>query len=102
MNNRDRDVPLEIDMLRQRLKSINNDELAQQPGMVYQVWNDGEITLTKSGRLLGQRGLHMIRPGMELAIDPTLFPHQSTKYGFCYTTEGGCNLVRTLIRQYGK
>ena len=33
--------------------------------MVYQVWEDGEITLQKGGSLLWQRNLHCIEPGDE-------------------------------------
>lgn len=31
--------------------------------MVYEVWEDGEITLTKGGTLYGQRNCHMIAFG---------------------------------------
>lgn len=41
----------------------NHPELAEKEGMVYEVWEDGEVTLTKSGPLLRQRGLHCIQPG---------------------------------------
>lgn len=37
----------------------------QAANMVYEVWNDGEITLTKGGDLYGLRGLHMINFGNE-------------------------------------
>lgn len=40
-----------------------HDPLAtSRPGMVYEVWEDGEITLTKSGELYGLRQLHQISP----------------------------------------
>ena len=32
----------------------------QADSMVYEVWNDGEITLTKGGELYGQRTLHQM------------------------------------------
>ena len=40
--------------------------------MVYEVWEDGEITLTKGGDLYGQRNLHMIdfgNPAKSLGAD---------------------------------
>jgi hypothetical protein len=46
------------------LHSLHKPELIDQPGMVYEIWEDGEITLTKSGDLYGQRNLHCIVPGM--------------------------------------
>lgn len=38
---------------------------ARLEGMVYQVWEDGEITLQKGGNLLWQRNLHCTAPGSE-------------------------------------
>lgn len=32
---------------------------AREQAMVYEVWEDGEITLTKGGDLYGQRKLHL-------------------------------------------
>lgn len=36
--------------------------------MVYEVWNDGEVTLTKGDDLYGQRNLHCIKPGFAKAL----------------------------------
>jgi hypothetical protein len=48
--------------------------------MVYEVWQDGEITLTKGADLWRQRGLHCIRMGVrpELAMPVSCMP---TRYG---------------------
>lgn len=35
----------------------------QADQMVYEVWEDGEVTLTKGGELYGMRGLHCISMG---------------------------------------
>ena len=78
----------------------SNDELAAESSMVYQVWEDGEITLTKSGLLLGQRTLHMIEAGWSnRSIDPALFPHhtQNGQHGFIYTDDKGSQAVRNAI-----
>lgn len=45
-------------------------------GMVYQVWEDGEITLQKGGSLFGQRTLHTIEQEHTLkSIDPNRMPN---------------------------
>jgi hypothetical protein len=78
----------------------SNPELAKQVGMVYQVWEDGEVTLTKSGELLGRRSLHMIRTGIDsLRVSPSLFPHQSKdgNHGFAYVTDKGAAAIREAI-----
>lgn len=36
---------------------------SRNDGMVYSVWEDGEITLEKGGALFGQRNLHMMAHG---------------------------------------
>lgn len=59
-------------------------EAVEQP-MVYEVWSDGEITLTKGGNLYKQRNLHTIYPAAlpawqgERLID--LFPSNNGTYG---------------------
>ncbi len=84
------------------ITSHNHPELAEIDGdMVYQVWEDGEITLTKAGRLLGQRGLHMIEGGrVDKAVDPNLFPNVTKQnHGFIYTDDKGSQAVRQAILQ---
>jgi hypothetical protein len=46
------------------LNTLHKPELRKREGMVYEIWQDGEITLTKSGSIYGQRNLHMIVPGL--------------------------------------
>jgi hypothetical protein len=51
---------------------------AQQQGMVYEVWEDGEVTLTKGGDLYGQRSVHMVEPGNPAAALPVdAFPKRN-------------------------
>ena len=40
-----------------------HNEKAKDDHMVYEVWEDGEITLTKGGDLYGMRSLHLIKGG---------------------------------------
>jgi len=37
-----------------------HDPSAQEEQMVYEIWEDGEVTLTKGGSLYGQRSLHSV------------------------------------------
>ncbi len=50
--------------------------------MVYQVWEDGEITLQKAGDLLWCRNLHCIVPGTSKSVLPSLMPCQIRKHGY--------------------
>lgn len=46
------------------IASKHKPELSHKPGMVWQIWEDGELTLQKSGELLWQRSLHCIKGGL--------------------------------------
>ena len=43
----------------EKMKEISNPELVNSP-MVYELWQDGEVTLTKGQDLFRQRSLHCI------------------------------------------
>lgn len=77
----------------------SNDALAEQDGMVYQVWQDGEITLTKSGSLLGQRNLHCVECGVNgFEIKGVVWPHvRPNGNKFIYTTHEGAKAIRNCI-----
>lgn len=87
------------------IEKHNKPELAKEGGMVWQVWQDGEMTLQKSGDLLWQRTLHTIASGREdKMVDPEMFPdHLSApgcawgRHGFIFTDEEGANAVRDAI-----
>jgi len=84
--------------MKELITSCNNDELAKQSGMVYQVWEDGEITLQKSGDLLWRRTLHSIHYGMsDKAIPIEDFPHKSGSHGFAYVNEADALCIRETI-----
>lgn len=89
---------------RELLAKWHKPELATLKGMVYQVWEDGEVTLQKSGPLLWQRNLHCIQMGdTERMIDPEAFPlhlcSPGTKYrhGYIFTDKEGAEVVRAAI-----
>ena len=49
--------------------------------MVYEVWEDGEITLTKGADLYGQRNLHCISMGREdKALPWAEFPEELRRF----------------------
>lgn len=51
---------------------------AREMGMVYSVWEDGEVTLEKGGALFGQRNLHCMEYGNASKAWPVrLFPIQN-------------------------
>jgi len=86
------------------LAKVHKPHLAKLPGMVRQVWEDGEITLQKSGDLLWQRNLHMITPGLRTRKVPVECmpdhddPKKPNAHGFAYVeTEEDAMIVRDMI-----
>jgi hypothetical protein len=66
--------------------------------MVYEVWEDGEITLTKGGELYRQRTLHCIEPGNPNKAWPIeLFPVNNGSHGYVITDLNGAEAVRAAI-----
>lgn len=47
-----------------KLHEYHRPELIETSPMVCEIWEDGEITLTKGQHLYGQRNLHCIVPGI--------------------------------------
>ena len=90
---------MELTTLRFLIYKHNKPELAEVEGMVYQVWNDGEVTLQKSGSLLNQRNLHCTIDGRpDKAVPADTFPTvNSSGYGFIYTDEVGALAVSKAI-----
>lgn len=58
-----------------------HDPAALQEAMVYEVWEDGEITLTKGGAIYGQRTLHLMASGDKwMALPWDSLPLKNTKH----------------------
>lgn len=54
---------------------------AIENAMVYEVWEDGEVTLTKGGDLYGQRTLHIDAYGdASYALPPNALPMKNTRH----------------------
>jgi hypothetical protein len=73
----------ELDAL---VRASHNPALAGEDGHVYQIWNDGELTSQKAGRLLWQRTLHTLcyplAPKVSFPM-PTVYSHKDgTSYAF--------------------
>jgi|SRR5947207_12400952 len=86
--------------LKQAIATKNKFELSEQPGMVYQIWEDGEITLQKSGPLLWGRTLHCIVPG-DIPLTKELMPIEERLHGYAFieSLEVGMEL-RKLMQEY--
>lgn len=67
--------------------------------MVYQVWDDGEITLQKCGSLLWERTLHLIAPGFEKQENDCLWPKIIDNHGYIFTDEAGAYEVREELEK---
>jgi hypothetical protein len=74
------------------------------PGMAWEVWEDGEITLTKcsNGELYGQRNLHQMSGPTEFKLPLDLFPHPgNTHASVICDNEADCKEIRSLIVNIG-
>jgi len=84
----------------EELRKAHKPELAKQPGMVWQIWEDGELTLQKSGELLWQRNLHCIECGLAKSLPIELMPVKETKHGYAFIdSEETGKRLRALIAQ---
>ena len=76
-------MPVRLSKMDENIKAfikLHQPECQAQP-MVWEVWEDGEITLTKGGELYGCRNLHCIWPGDPTrAKDPMEFPLQFQRW----------------------
>lgn len=89
---------MNVSRLQALISKHSDDKLSEMVGHVYQVWQDGEITLQKCGELLWQRNLHMIVPGHSGFEAPGVsWPHQSGKNSYIFTTEAGAALIHHEI-----
>lgn len=80
---------------------LHNPALAERENChVYQVWEDGEITMTKCGSLLGQRNLHQVHYPLPGSVPRDWFPIQETKHAFAYVTEEDGMQIRSQIAEY--
>ena len=84
--------------LQNAVNDASNDSLSEQVGMVYQIWDDGEITLQKSGDLLWQRSIHCMNPAIKV-IEGINFPHKHGKHSYAFVDRDDAESIRELIRE---
>jgi len=85
-------------MLQEMINKASNDSLSEQVGMVYQVWDEGEITLQKSGDLLWDRSLHYMKPAIKV-IEGINWPHVSGSHGYAFVDRDDAESIRERIRR---
>lgn len=85
-------------MLQELINGASNDLLSKQVGHVFQIWDDGEITMQKSGDLLWQRSLHTMKPdiGKVFELD---FPHKRGVHSFAYVTNENAIVIREEMKK---
>jgi len=80
------------------INKAHNPDLASN-NMVYQIWEDGEVTLQKAGNLLWTRGLHIIYPAINgLNINYTKMPIKYHYHGYAFVSEHDIIIIRELMR----
>jgi hypothetical protein len=88
-------------LLANAIKLHSNDELPKQEGMVYRIFSDGEVTIQKSGSLLGYRSEHVAHPALSktspnFTVDP--WPHVGySGIGYAWVTADGAEEIRKHI-----
>ena len=87
--------------IRALITAASNPALAEEPGMVYQIWEDGEITLQKSGPLLWQRNLHGIETPTKNSLPLDAFPFRFREtHAFAFVEEEAAYKIRAAIREW--
>ena len=76
--------------------------LELEPGMVCQLWEDGEVTLTKGGELFGYRKLHMLNHPHTTACEPNDMPVKRGGHGYALIrTAEEARAIACLLDQSG-
>ncbi len=88
--------------IKEQLATFHHPELITNPeggdgNHVCQIWEDGEVTLTKGGSLYGQRNLHMIEFGHGMGLPLDVMPMTNSKHGYVVVRYADHKAVRDLI-----
>lgn len=79
---------MKLDEIKQLIATAHKPELRDREGMVYQLWENGEITLQKSGSLFGARTLHQITAGLDMSLPLDIMPVvvgvDAHRYGYAF------------------
>jgi len=84
--------------LQEMINKASNPELSEQIGMVSMIWDDGEITMQKSGDLLWQRTLHCRKPAIKV-IEDIEWPDHHGKHGFAFVSRENAEEIREEIKR---
>ena len=88
-----------LELLKGLINKYHDKELENQPGHVRQVWEDGEITLQKSGSLLWQRSLHQMEPGLKKSrFNMPIHSHEDHSYANI-KNEKVARLIRSIMAE---
>lgn len=81
------------------IQEHSNPGLRLTQHMVYQIWDDGEITIQKAGDLLWKRSLHTMYEALPIDVWLTsnLFPERRGDHTFIYTTIEGAKTIRSKL-----
>ncbi len=89
-----------LEELYKLIEVAHNPDLAKEDDMVYQIWEDCEITLQKSGRLLWQRSLHTIVPGIPSLN--VLMPVVFKEHSYAFVTKEDAKTIRAeIVKAFG-
>lgn len=86
----------QIKKIEKLAEELNDEALSKEPGMVCQLWQDGEITLQKSGELLWQRTLHQSVP-QKLSNSPIKLKYSSGENSYVFVTQENAYRVRAMM-----
>lgn len=68
-------------------RGVHRPELAKREGQVYQIWEDGEITVQESGDLLWQNEIHQVVGGISNLSLPMPVIFHAHCYAFVSATD---------------
>jgi hypothetical protein len=94
------DRVITLEEIKEDIINSDNPSLSEKEGHVTQLWNDGEITSQKSGGLLWQRTLHLIKSGLKgVSIK---MPHESGGNSYIFCAGEDAERIRNKMLEYKK
>lgn len=85
-----------------QIHAAHDPKLAGVHGHVYQIWQDGEITLQKCGELLWQRNLHRMEQPCYNGLRADQMPARIGSNGYAFVTREDAYRLRDLMIQDAK
>lgn len=90
-----------IEEIKLLIASKHNPNLATKPGMVHQIWEDGEHTGQKFGEPLWMRALHMFQSGVEGYNWPfDLCPAHETKHSYAFVSDEDAKMLHKVMEDF--